>query len=347
MNVSLSRSLGAPALCALAAAGGAVAMKLHVPLPWLIGPMFTIALWSVMGLGFWLPPWSRKLGQLVVAASVGLSFEKAGVGSVVQHGFAILCVSVLTILASGVAALVFKRVARVDRMTAALACIPAGPTEMARVSEQLGVDPSPVAFAQTLRIASIAVFVPPLLILLETLPFTPATSLSTPALDLFGCALLLAGSAAAGMLLLVIGAPNPFFLGPLAFAAASTVVDFPVSALPRPGLLAGQVLLGMWLGATFTRQFFSKSRVLLIGAATSTVVLLLLCGAVAIGVATWSGLPLKTMLLACAPGGVTEMSLTAEVVHADVAIVAAFHICRIFVVMIAAPVLLRLVNRGL
>ena len=43
------------------------------------------------------------------------------------------------------------------------------------------------------------------------------------------------------------------------------------------------------------------------------------------------------MVLATAPGGVTEMALTARLLHQDAALVTAFHLVRIFTIMPFAP----------
>ncbi len=59
--------------------------------------------------------------------------------------------------------------------------------------------------------------------------------------------------------------------------------------------------------------------------------------AFALVVSQLSGFPAVTLLLAYSPGGLTEMALIAVALHAEVAFVAAFHIIRVFLTMIAAP----------
>jgi len=45
------------------------------------------------------------------------------------------------------------------------------------------------------------------------------------------------------------------------------------------------------------------------------------------------------MLLAASPGSVTEMALTARLLHQDAARVTAFHLVRIFTIMPLAPLI--------
>ena len=56
------------------------------------------------------------------------------------------------------------------------------------------------------------------------------------------------------------------------------------------------------------------------------------------------GLPLATLVLAAAPGSVTEMSLTVQAMGLGVALVTTFHIVRLFIIMPLSPVALRFVR---
>jgi uncharacterized membrane protein AbrB (regulator of aidB expression) len=51
-------------------------------------------------------------------------------------------------------------------------------------------------------------------------------------------------------------------------------------------------------------------------------------------------------LLAFAPGGQAELTVMALIVGADAAFVVAHHVLRIFVVILGAPVFVRLFRRG-
>jgi uncharacterized membrane protein AbrB (regulator of aidB expression) len=51
------------------------------------------------------------------------------------------------------------------------------------------------------------------------------------------------------------------------------------------------------------------------------------------------------ILLAYAPGGLTEMSLVALALHAEAAFVATHHVARILMVIVAAPLVFRFWDR--
>jgi uncharacterized membrane protein AbrB (regulator of aidB expression) len=70
----------------------------------------------------------------------------------------------------------------------------------------------------------------------------------------------------------------------------------------------------------------------------------------AFAVSALTGIDWQIMVLATAPGSVTEMALTAKILHQGVAIVTAFHVVRIFIILPAAPLIFaitaRLAGRG-
>ena len=58
-------------------AGGAAARYAHLPLPWLLGSLFTIMALSLAGVPVRLIPWGRPAGTVVVGAGTGLQFTAA------------------------------------------------------------------------------------------------------------------------------------------------------------------------------------------------------------------------------------------------------------------------------
>ena len=51
------------------------------------------------------------------------------------------------------------------------------------------------------------------------------------------------------------------------------------------------------------------------------------------------------MILATAPGSVTEMALTAKILQEGIAVVTAFHLVRIFIILPFAPLMISLTAR--
>ena len=327
-----------------AVVAGLAARALGVPLPWMIGPMLLTA---AVGLSGWSPPVHahyRPIGQIIVSTALGLYFNNEAVAEIVLHGWLMLAAALLTIAAGFIAAIVLVRLGGADGTTAFFASLPGGPVEMSVLAEHFGVPGGPVALAQTLRIAKIVLLVAPVLLLsqhADRIVFRPDGEV-----QIGGLVLLYALTIAAALLLKYKQIPNAFFMGPIAIAAIVTVSGFTLSGVPAPLLFAGQVLLGTSLGSRFDRNKLAGSGRFVMAAFASTAVLLVLCMGVALGLSIVSDTHLPALIVATAPGSVTEMALTARAVHESVAMVIAYHLIRIFIIIPAATPLYRLF-RGL
>ena len=329
-----------------AIAAGSLMSWLRVPLPWMIGPMLFAGAASGMGQNVQVPVITRPVGQTVVAAAVGLSFTPAAVAAVAEQVVPMVAVALLTIVAGFLVAGVLMRLTRIDVVSASLASVPGGPVEMAALASLYGVAPGPVAFAQTMRIGLLVLIIPPVLVgITGGDPNAASVAPIVGEADLLGGGLLLVIAAAGGFFFQMMRISSPFFLGALGFSAGAAALSLPISMPPFAVLASAQVLLGVWLGCMFDREVLMRSRSFVPAAFFSTLMLLVLCGGMALGVSALTGIDWQTMVLATAPGSVTEMALTAKVLDQGVAMVTAFHVVRIFTILPAAPLIFAITAR--
>jgi membrane AbrB-like protein len=324
---------------------GYVLSLMRVPLPWMIGPMIFAGVVGVLGTPLRVPHITRPIGQTVVAGSVGLSFTPIALAAIGEQIVPMLAAALMTILSGFLVAAILMRLTRLDVISASLASIPGGPVEMAALATSHGADAGLVAFAQTLRIAFLVLVIPPLLVGLDGTGQDPSRVFTGGETDPAGALLLLALAAVGGLFFRLVRVSSPFFLGPLGFSALASAMALPVSAVPFPVLAGAQVLLGVWLGAMFDKDLMTRSRSFVPAAFLSTALLLILCAAMAFGISAVTGISWRTMVLATAPGSVTEMALTAQILHEGVALVAAFHVVRIFVILPSAPLIFAIVAK--
>ena len=90
------------------------------------------------------------------------------------------------------------------------------------------------------------------------------------------------------------------------------------------------------LGCRFSREFFRAAPRFVCVAALSALLSLVLAFALALGLGALSGIPLATLSLATAPGGVAEMCITAKVLQLGVPLVTLCHVLRVVVLTLAA-----------
>ena len=109
-----------------------------------------------------------------------------------------------------------------------------------------------------------------------------------------------------------------------------------MSALPGWAVNGGQLLIGCSLGSRFSREFFRAAPRFIGAAALSTLLSILLGLLLSLLLAHLSGVPLATLVLATAPGGVAEMCITAKVLQLGVPLVTAAHVLRVVVLTLGA-----------
>jgi uncharacterized protein len=328
---------------AVGASSGYAFSLIHFPLPWVIGPSVVIATAVALGWRAKVPSITRSWGQIIVAGSIGLSMTPAAARTVGAHLPGMIGAALFTILAGLAVAGLLIRSLKTDAVTACLACVPPGPMEAARLAERYGVSPPSVALAQAMRTISLVLIIPPLLFLLNGVATTAARGVEGEH-DYVGVVVLLSGSFLCGGVAARIGLPNGAFIGALTFSAVSALLSLRVSALPYGILAGGQVLLGVSLGCMFDNAILKKLKVFAVASLATNLALLVLCATGGVCFALISGLPWQTLVLATAPGSLTEMSLTAKLMHLDVPLVTAFHVLRIFIILMATPAIFSIVR---
>jgi hypothetical protein len=329
---------------ALATCAGLIFRKLGVPLPWMIGPLLTTAALFITGLTTRpVPVQSRPFGQMVVASTVGVGFTPEALRLVLDTAPVLIAMALIT---AGMALLVAVLLSRMSGLTLAralLATIPTSPVEAAVMAERFGFEPGPIVLSQTVRIAAVVVVVPVGIFIVHGWPAARLVATHGP-MDPLGIVLLACCALIGGVLFKSLKLPNPYFLGPLAMSSALTAAGFGTAPYPPILLSIAQIVLGTWLGSTFRKKLFLEGGRLVVASIATTLLLLALSTAAAICLSGAVGLHWETLVLGAAPGGVTEMALTARFLGENVALITAFHLVRIFIFMPNIPWVIRAIH---
>lgn len=331
-------------LVAAGLAGAEVAVRLGAPMAWMIGPMLVAAALTVSGWSVAMPRQMRPAGQILVATAVGLQLTPGTIRAAAGLIPEMLAVALASGVFAVLAALLLGHLSGCDRATALYASIPCGPAEMAELAERGGGQGALVGLVQALRIALVVLIVPNALAIAGVEGGAAIGTLDAPfaigALALPVLTLSLLTALVAHRLNLV----SPFFLGPLTLASCvALAVDAPV-VWPSALTSGGQFLLGLALGLGFDRRLLGQAPRFVLTSTAMTLLMIVACTALALTLSALGDVSPATMVLATAPGSVTEMSLTAKILGLDVALVGAFHIVRLFILMPLAPMTLRWVG---
>jgi hypothetical protein len=340
MKREISASLLALAACA---AGAFLCQWLHTPLPWMIGPLFVMAILSLAGVQAVAPPGGRQIGQVVIATALGLYFTPAVAREVITYGHVLIAAAVLAIGLSYGGALLVARSANIDRTTAFFASVPGGAAEMAVLGERFGGKVDRIVVAQSLRILLVVVVVPFSMALLGVHGIDAYEPANVP-VRIEGLAILLAISAVTSFAFAWLNLPNAYMLGSLFATIALTVSEIQLSSMPTLLSNAGQLLIGCALGSRFDRSFMRSARRFIVVVCASVVLAMILSALLGTGLAMLASLVVPSMVLATAPGGIAEMCITAKVLQLGVPLVTAAHVTRVIVLVTLTGPLFRFVR---
>ncbi len=329
----MSRFLPVVGAVVVALLGALLCVWIHTPLPWLIGPLVGVALVSMLHGRLVAPPGGRQVGQWIIGVALGLYFSPDVVREVLRLA-PWVALAVAFALALGIlGSWMLRKMVPADRPTAFFGMAIGGASEMAVLAERYGGQVDRVAAAHSLRIMLVVLIVPLLLNAFDVHgldPYLPSAREFSPS----GFVLLAVVTGGAAFLMLHLGSPNSWMIGPLLAAAVLTAMGITWSALPTPVINAGQLLIGVGLGTRFTPEFFESAPRFLGAIAAITLVYLAIAGAFGWLLALGSGLHWSTAIVATTPGGIGEMALTAKALRLGVPIVTAFHAIRMAAVVL-------------
>lgn len=305
-----------------------------VPLAWMIGPMLaTAVLFGTERVTQRIPTNTRPFGQIVVATFVGAHFSPETLLAFWQTAPVVLGLCLLILLSALFVAYLQIRVFQSDPVTAVLSVVPTSPVEAAVLAEEHDVSPTPIIFTQTIRTVIVVLVVP--LIFFAIYGAVSNTSLppTIETQDQGSLWIMITGAVSGIALFKLLKFHNPYFLGPLLTSSILAAIGQQSYTMPLEILFLAQLILGTWLGSCLRPELWrSGNRVITAGIASSALLLVFCCsGAYLISLIV--DIPATTLILGAAPGGVTEMALTAGVLGLDVAFVTLIHIARIFIIM--------------
>jgi membrane AbrB-like protein len=209
---------------------------------------------------------------------------------------------------------------------------------MAVLADRYGAQIAPVAVAHSLRV-SLVVIVVPFALTYGGFPLVPAVYRPNLPLDFSILIPWLAVGWILGEISERLRFHNGCLLVPIFLGAALTMGGVQLSAVPSWATDFAQLMFGLVLGARYERAFFVRYKLFIPFALLNSCFILIASVIAGILLAWAFGLPLATMIIATAPGGLAEMTITAQALHISVPLVVAFHLFRVVVVNVGTQYL--------
>ncbi len=334
-------------LFAFAVAGGGVAVfkLLHLPLPWLLGPMSACLVAALAGVPMRGLKTLNDSMRTILGVAVGATLTPAVLATFPAMWPTLLLMPIMVACIGLIGIPYFQRYCGYDFPTAYYATMPGGLQDMIIFGEEAGANVKSVSLIHATRVMVIVFALPFLLIGiwdadLSNPPGAPASSVPLDEMALMVlCAFV--GWRVADR----VGLFGASILGPMIATAAVTLAGGLQNRPPTEAIWAAQFFIGMAIGTKYAGITFAEVRRDLVAGLGFCLILIILTLIFVEAIYGMGLAPGMETLLAFAPGGQAELTVLALIVGGDVAFVVAHHVLRIVVVILGAPIAARLFSQ--
>lgn len=333
---------------ALGLIGALVFVRLHVPLPYVIGPMFAnmmVAL-AFPRVQLWVPAWLKLISLMVIGALFGMTVTPELIHHIPQWWPTMLLIALFVILAVA-SVTIFMRAMGYDMVTSYFSSTPGGMIAAIAMSSVYRADVRVVSLTQSIRMIVTVFTIPIAFSLFADYHPTDAVAVALEATDVMLRDVMIGIAASVGGYYagVLIRVPSPHMFGPMIGVAAVNLTGFLHLSFPDPLVAAAQVIIGAEVGASFSGI---RVRAVAHGFVTGIGAGFIMLGvgvACAIAAHLATDLPQTQLILAFAPGGFAEMALVAFGLGADLTFVIFHQLVRYILVMAATPTMVAVLRR--
>lgn len=318
---------------------------LHIPIPWMLGPLAGITLVSpwLEGRIVW-PVELRNTGLVLLGYMMGRPFTPEAGQQILDQLPIMAAIIVALVLFSLAIGYGTARWSGVNLASCVLGTVPGGLSQMVVLGEEIaGADITVVTFMQTARMLAVVFTVPFLLAHGfaggPSAAVAQAAQLNPPGLaawPLFAGVVLLAT-----LLAVKIKLPTPYLLGPMLGTALLVVNGVVAPAMPSPYTVGAQLFVGIYMGTQIRLDEMARHRKIIPFTLLNVVAIVIF--SLGLGYALAQGIPtsLVTGFLSTAPGGMAEMGLAALVFGGDTTTVVTYHLFRLLFILLIMPLVLK------
>ena len=321
--------------------GSVLFIFLHLPLPWLLGAIFTTSIAiRFENLPIQSPKTFATPARIFIGLIIGSAFTPQILDSLHLYIFSILLIIPYSILVTFAGMYYYVKVLKFDRKTAFFSSTPGGVVEMVIMGEEQKADTSKITLVQSSRVLFVVLSLPFIIQYIFHFDIS-GNQLITKAIkntnltELFYL-IIIGIIGAIGAKKLKISAA--FLIGPMVLSLVAYSTGLVHTLIPDELIKFIQVIFGTVIGFTFRGVELKIVLKIFAGTFGHFLILVFISGFF-ITIAYYSfGFPIISTILAFSPGGQTEMNLMALIIGANVPYITIHHIMRLFIVMNLAPI---------
>lgn len=322
--------------------GGYIFSLLHIPIPWMLGPIVIVMLAQFIYKG---PlKWSaqmRDAGVVIVGTVIGVQFNTNLFGMLGSIIFYMLILNVILIGGSIGIAYLTSIWTKIPMKAAVLGAIPGGLGQIVIFAEEEKVEEiGIISYFQVIRLLLVVVFVP-FIVAGQVISKPPADAKLTISL-----VLLIVLAWACSHLMKRIHLPVAFFITPIILLITLQLTT-PLVMPQVPGIVmdVAQLLIGAHIGLMLKPHMIKLPLRVLAGGIFSALALIALTFGSSFLMSLALDTTFSTSFLSTAPGGLDQMVLLADAVNAEVSLVSMFQTFRLLFIFILIMPLMKIFYR--
>lgn len=339
---------------ALGGAGGLAGWAIGLPLGVLLGAMLTVATAAatrvhLLGALPGVPQHWRNAFIPIIGVAIGASFPADFVTQALRWWPTVLAVVLFVPLAHWASYHIYRRLGAIDAPTAYFAAMPGGFIEALDMGEARGAEMQMLVMLQFLRLILCIVLVPLSFSLVTGHAVGSGSGAAMPGADLGLTAwdiLILTGAAVLGYALANrLDFPAAVLSGPLLLSALAHATGLTHAVPPAWMIVMTQWVVGTSLGTRFAGMELRRLWLAMRLSVVAITVSMMLAVAIAALLAGIVLEPAAAVILAFAPGGISEMALVAISLQLSAVYVTLHHMVRIVLAVLVARAGLRLLPK--
>ncbi|MBL1435055.1 MAG: AbrB family transcriptional regulator [Rhodobacteraceae bacterium] len=343
MNRKVIKNQGITLL--LAAIGAGVFVWLSLPMPMLLGPMAICLVAALSGAKL------KGMGQVgmffrtFLGVAVGSTITPDVITRLPEIGTSLMFVPLFVLAIGGIGYPLLRYGFGFNHPTAYFAAMPGGLQDMLIFGEEAGGDVRALGLIHATRVLVILTIAPIVLSLVWQLDLTQPPGVPARLMDPWQIVLMVVAGVVGWKGAEKIGLFGASILGPLILTAMLSLSGIITHRPPAEIIWAAQFFIGIAVGVKYVGITARELRVDVTAGLVFSAAVAGVAGAFIYGIGRSGIAPQLEAFLSFLPGGQAEMTVVAIIAGADLSFVVTHHILRIFVVILFAPVVNRLLNR--
>jgi membrane AbrB-like protein len=326
----------------IALVGVGVFLVLHLPLPWLFGPLAACLVAALLGVRMKAIKPLNEAMRTILGVAVGATVTIVFLQSLVSLWSTLVLIPVMVLFIGFIGIPYFHRLWGYDWATSYYSAMPGGLQDMLIFGEEAGGNVRTMSLIHATRVLVIVTILPFLLTFYWDADLSNPPGVAVRTLPWSQVFIMIACGLVGWQVAKRLGMFGASILGPLILAAIASLAGLLHQRPPAEAIWMAQFFIGVTIGVKYTGITAAEIRRDVVAGFGFCVILILLTIIFVGFVQVFHLADPRESILALAPGGQAELVVLALIVGADMTFVVAHHLLRIFIVILGAPLFARM-----